>query len=178
MTSVIVEWALLESGERPRSLVIQYHAQHGARRPVVHIEEDKRSIEITLRSELLERKPGTAWTPRLSTPILTVELQSAICGRAICGYAHRLQIPWPYLQVLRDAGLIISGVPRVVGLSPADAVEVLRYHGFDAVVSGFGDEVISQHPARGEVPSDWNAATPNRGGTVRLHTAAGIDGGS
>jgi hypothetical protein len=169
MTSTLLRWALLEAGDDGSSLVIQYEPQRGTRRPAVQVVEDAECIEIELRAEILEPKPDTAWTTQISTPIWTIELASPIRGRTIYGYVHRRQIPWPYIQVLKDPGnLVIPGAPCVVGLAPEDAVEVLRYHGFDTQFSGAGSQVISQHPPRGEVPSDWDPTTPNRAGTIAV----------
>ena len=173
-TVSVPQWWLLEAGPQARSLVIGYLQGDGCSLPAsATVHESATSIRITLRQRVFIPGPGEGCTDEAKYSRLTVALRSTIAGRHVAQplparsgpYALRLSILYlsrpvpdpPYSDIL------LPLVPRVIGLSPADAARVLRQEQFRAVVHGHGDEVTRQSPQRGRLAPGSAAAHPFAG---------------
>lgn len=164
---------LLETGEGGATLVIRYECERGFKMNEITVAESCDDIRIDVRATVIEHRLGEAWTARLATPIATVVLTREVAGRSVRGQREFKLLPWPYLPVPVDGGQhepqrLASGVPRVTGLAVEDAADLLARHGFRTVVRGEGTQVISQKPARGEIPADQTHGGPGEGGSVVL----------
>ena len=176
--TVQLAWTVLESGPGAMSLVIQWlgHAHGLAKAHLVGHESD-RCISLTVEQDVLADNAGPQWqrlafTTKRSTPIEHVSLNSPVKGRRIGGerMSERAVGSFAYLSVRGPGTLIIPALPSVLGLAVEDAVRVLDPQGFPARIEGDGVEIIAQHPSRGQIAQNRQAAAYDTGQPVTLVT--------
>lgn len=179
--TVHVPWVVLESADEGMALVIQFLlAERCVSRARVSVRESVRESDqricVTVEQDVLAdgadlRGMRIALTPVRRTPIQTISLNAPIAGRRIEGEGMS-ETPinsFVHLAITRPDGLQIPAVPSVIGLAPADAIQVLSQQRFVAVLDGHGHEIVGQHPRRGEPARNRHAAIYDTGEPVKIH---------
>jgi hypothetical protein len=156
-TRVPAVWDVSGVGVGGRSLQLVYTTSGclgpGAR---ARVSETARSVSIAVSEAAEKPGPGEACTLYLSRAFLTVKLAAAVAGRAILG---RRAKAFPFageLGALRLGTSADTLVPRVDGLSPADAARTLALYALRARPQrgprrGGLARVVAQTPAAGTV---------------------------
>ena len=152
---MIMPWVLAEAGPGARSVYITLARGCFGGYPTTRVVQTTAAIRIR----------AFAWHPGIRHGRLDmtcgggsteVELRSPIDGRRIEGesargrlrYDSAFPLPPPY------------GLPRLLGLSPAEAIHTLSLYGFRAQLSGTGPEIVAQVPG-------WGLFGPRRLSPVR-----------
>jgi hypothetical protein len=178
-------WQLVEVGANARSIVVTVPAdcfgsasgEARSPRPVVH--ETSSAIHI----RMVTRGHPTFRHGRLDTTCswsVLVQLHAPIRGRRLDGQS------WP--SHLRFGGLRrgVVGLPRLLGLSPAQALHLLWLEGFHARLMGTGREVVAQLPGwgltsssgRSGIDSYDDVATVTAGDQVAIPTTPALKPGA
>jgi len=146
---VRVPWTVLSVGEDLRSLDLLCRAGGSIRgEPVISVLESRTEIVITIempdRSAIEEFAPLVGLTPRPS-----VRLKAEVGGRKIGGPEFFTQAGGMYWKNVAQGPTqrMVNLVPRVIGLSPEQALDVLRSQDFRPQLSGpAGSQIVRQDP--------------------------------
>jgi PASTA domain len=161
-------WVLLEAGRADRSLVVQARPPLCGGKAHAVLRENGTTITVQVEGTVIVPRGGVICATSLATPHLTVPLASPVAGRRIVGEDLSIRrLSFGYLNGPGPGTLLRPLVPRVVGLSPADAVHLLAVQGFRPTVTGSGSEIVRQSPARGK-PALGAKPHSDDGGVVRL----------
>lgn len=159
-------WWPLEAGADAQSVVVEEQASAlgcpvGKGRVIV--EETSTSIRLHIN----QRYHEGLCQEMAREYVLTAQLRAPIDGRRIEGAGL---IWWPRgLYLFKTVGKrAVPLVPRLVGLAPDQAVQILATEEFRAKVIGTGREVAFQAPERGGATADNRGS--GLGGTVTLTT--------
>lgn len=139
-------WVLIETGDDDRSLYLTSAPGCFANPPRVFTEESSSSIAVHAIEYLPKGHPD-----RITTSCIwpfVAELHSPIDGRTI------QQPRWIVTPRRRLFVRHTIGLPRVLGLPPAEGRYVLWLQGYNSQVSGSGPEIVEQVPG-------WGLQLPN-----------------
>jgi hypothetical protein len=148
-TEVPAPWALISVSHDQRTLFVRYQSggcDHGGHATV---SETPATITVTV-SQFTQT--GNVVCPALvSFPLLAVPLSAPVAGRRLQGNECRANTnpgcpPAGPLEVFHGSD-VLRKVPRLIGLSPADARAALRRQLFHTRVSGHGPVVVAERPA-------------------------------
>jgi hypothetical protein len=139
---VSVPWQLLEAGPDGRSLVLTLAPGCFPREPRTVVTQTASTISIQVTAPPPPPGPATC----IYGPI--IDLRAPIAGRQI------EPTSWPTPLHYRSLAGQLIGLPRLLGLSPADAEHILWLQGFRAHVVQHGLEVVAQLPG-------WGLTAPN-----------------
>lgn len=142
-----VTWQVAETGRTGRSVVLQYIPQACAAGPAkARVSQSLQRIRVVLMQPVPRLAPGESCAVggNGASRRVTVRLRSDLDGRWIEGTTARLHLA--YLLSRHRIPL----VPRLVGLAPRQAREVLQAQRFRSAVRGMGRQVVAQSPARGK----------------------------
>jgi hypothetical protein len=148
-------WRLIDLGRDGRTLKLVYDTSgclHEDGHPVVHESLSAVSIDLYQGQDVgLKPSSEVFCTGELSWKRLDVRLGRPIGGRSLEGAGRLTSQIAPWSRVLRHGnGFLVVGVPRVVGLAPGDAVELLLRQRFHPRIRGARiGRVIAQWPKPG-----------------------------
>lgn len=155
---VTVPWLLLESGPDARSLILILAPGCFSRVPTARVSETSKAITIRVIARVPLPNSGHVETSCVYEP--RVKLRRPILGRRIRFAA--------WIKPLRYGLLAdhLLGLPRLLGMAPAQAARVLWLEGFRARISGRGREVVAQIPGWGLVAPDGVRPDPFPGRVI------------
>ncbi len=163
---MVMPWVLAEAGSETRSLSITLARGCFQGYPTTRLTQTSAFIRIrafawgpALRHGRLDMTCGGGTT--------SVNLRSPIDGRRIEGQSPRAHLHYSAWFPLPSP----VGLPRVLSLSPADAVHVLSLYGFRAHISGTGPEIVAQVPG-------WGLFGPHRQSPVHYTGVTKLVAGS
>jgi hypothetical protein len=139
-------WQLAEVGPGARSLVIGLpcipYRSGTVPRPVVVTDESRSQIRIHvfIRHRALVR-PGRFHAACNGFEV--AKLRAPIEGRRLIGQSLPPQLTFAQLSTR------MAGVPRLLGLAPAQAMRLLQVQGYHAQLTGSGRQIVAQTPGWG-----------------------------
>jgi hypothetical protein len=156
---LLMPWQVAEAGVGAQSIYLALAPGCFSGYPRTQVRQDRGAIRIRV----------IGWRPAINHGRLdltcgssaSVRLQSPIHGRRIEGQSWPSRLRFGSLS--RGLAPRPLGLPRLLGLSPAQALRVLWLYGFHGRVSGSGPEVVSQLPGWGLVGTDRSRPHPFSG---------------
>jgi hypothetical protein len=143
---VTVPWLLLEAGPDAKSVSITLAAGCFPESPHVLVRESSTTIRIRVLARTPVPDTGRLATSCVYEPL--VALRAPIAGRRIASDS------WTGSLHYGSLANHLIGLPRLLGLAPADAIHILWLQGFHAQLAGRGRQVVAQIPG-------WGLVAPN-----------------
>jgi hypothetical protein len=142
---VAVQWTLLSAGEDLRSLLVTFaRGLHMRGEPVISLRESENEIRIAIALPDIDSFPGSAIAPVAVTGREIVALNSPVAGRTILGPEGSPSWRQLTYQTYTSPHPL---VPRVLGLRPDDAEQLLRAQRLiPELGSSPGREIVTQDP--------------------------------
>lgn len=158
---MIMPWQVAEAGPGTRSVHISLATGCFSGAPTEQVVQTRTTIRIQ----------AFAWRPAIHHGHLDltcassamVKLLAPIGGRQITGESW--PTPLRFGSLAHEVVVRPLGLPRLLGLSPRQAVRVLWLFGFHARLTGKGREIVTQTPGWGLVGTDSTRPEPYTGVT-------------
>lgn len=158
---MVMPWQVAEAGPGARSIYISLATGCFSGDPTEQVEQTRTTIRIQAFS----------WRPTIHHGRLdltcassaTVKLHAPIGGRQITGESW--PTPLRFGSLAHEFVIRPLGLPRLLGLSPRQAVRVLWLYGFHAHLTGKGREIVTQIPGWGLVGTNRTRPEPYTGVT-------------
>lgn len=158
---MIMPWQVAEAGPGTRSVYISLATGCFSGAATEQVVQTRTTIRIQ----------AFAWRPAIHHGRLdltcassaTVTLHEPIGGRQIIGESW--PTPLRFGSLAHEVVVRPLGLPRLLGLSPRQAVRVLWLSGFHAQLTGKGREIVTQIPGWGLVGTDRTRPEPYTGVT-------------